>query len=200
MRWLAGGAIESSFFGSSYELEDFSLAAYIADVACEVTGEGVGAEDILRVTLNALYALENKLKPRETVKAAFELFVASHSGFAPDLFGCRECGGHTSELYYLDVMNGNCICESCLAKTSRGSEMAQTDRYESKNILIPLSASALAAARYVLGAPIRRIFSFELKDEGDAADLSRFAETYLLNHLERGFDTLEFYHTVSKPL
>ena len=64
------------------------------------------------------------------------------------------------------------------------------------NIFLPLDASALAAWRYVLSAHPKRIFSFGLDSTDSMRDLERTAETYILNHLERGFEALDFYHTV----
>ena len=99
--WLSGGSTHTAFFGLNYEIEDFSLAAYVVDIACEITGEGVEAETVLRTTLNVLYAIDKKLKPRELIKGAYELFAATHSGFAPALFSCRECGCETSESFFV---------------------------------------------------------------------------------------------------
>ena len=198
MRWLSSGSPHTAFFGDPSDLEDFFLAVYISDVACEITGEGVDASAVLKMTLNTLYAIEKKLKPREMIKGVFELFAASHSGFTPDLSACRECGDDKAESFYIDVMNGSCLCSECVKRS--GGTAAELDRFEARNILLPLSASALAAARYVLTAKGSRIFAFELKQQSDIDDLSRFGETYLHNHLERGFDTLEFYRNVSKPL
>ena len=53
--------------------------------------------------------------------------------------------------------------------------------------------SALAALRYCLFAPMERLFSFEIKDEQDRHAFSKAAQTYLLSHLGRGFDSLNFY-------
>ena len=198
--WLSDGSIHSSFFGNNSDIEDFSLASYIADVASEITGEGVEAETVLRTTLNILYAIDKKLKPRELIKGAYELFAATVSGFAPELFECRECGCESSESFFVDVMNGNIVCPECLSAVSRGEREAPVDRYEARNILIPVSMSALTAARYVICARPERLLAFELKDAADLADFSRLGENYLQNHLERGFDTLDFYKTVSKPL
>lgn len=200
MCWLAGGSTQNSFFGSNYDIEDFSLASYIAEVACEITGEGVGAEKILRTTLNTLYAIDKKLKPRELIKGAYELFAATHSGFAPELFECRECGCESAESFFVDIMNGNIVCPECLKTKSGASLEAEVDKYDARNILVPISMSALTAARYVITARPERILAFELKDEADLADFSRLGETYLQNHLERGFDTLDFYKAVSKAI
>ena len=64
------------------------------------------------------------------------------------------------------------------------------------SILCGLSPSALAALRYIITAPDSKIFSFELKDESEMNELSKATESYILNHLERGFDSLEFYKSV----
>ena len=56
--------------------------------------------------------------------------------------------------------------------------------------------SALAAMRYVQCAPMRKIFSFSLKSPDALSSFARGAETYALNHLERSFDTLDFYKNV----
>ena len=42
-RWLAGGSVNDSFFGLGTDIEAMALAAYVVDVAAEVTGEGVEA-------------------------------------------------------------------------------------------------------------------------------------------------------------
>ena len=59
-----------------------------------------------------------------------------------------------------------------------------------------MTASTLAAVRYALTAPDKKIFSFALADREEEMLFSRLAETYLLNQLEHGFDTLQFYRSV----
>lgn len=196
-RWLAGGSVNDSFFGLNTDIEGLSLASYVVDVAAEVTGEGVEAAEMLRVTLNTLYAIEKKIKPRELIKGAFELFAAFHSGYSPDLCECADCHATPSGEWWLDVMNGAILCGECMKKRNKGAITApELDAYLSKNILLPLSPALLFALRYIEGASPSRLFAFDLKEERDLADLSRLGETYLQNHLERGFDTLIFYKAV----
>ena len=198
-RWLAGGSVNDSFFALSTDIEDFALASYIAEIAGEITGEGVDATDVLRTTLNTFYAIEKKLKPREIIKGAYELFAARVSGFEPDVSACGECGDVYPSAAYLDVMNGSLLCEACILKKHAGHrEIPETDRFAARNIFFPLNPSLLASVRYVLGATPSRLFAFELKDDADIKDFSRLGESYLQNHLERGFDTLRFFKTVSE--
>ena len=192
-RWLASGNVTESFFGLNTDIEGFSLAAYVADVAMELSGEGVRGDEMLRTTLNTLYAIEKKLYPREIIKGAFEIFCAAHSGFSPDVSHCRECGAQTSKTMYFDVMNGNIECAECFERRRGGREISPTDAYEARNIFFPMSPALLSSVRYVLSANPTRLFAFTIADVEDVQDFSRLGQTYLHNHLERGFDTLDFY-------
>ena len=196
-RWTSGGSVNDSFFGLNSDLEGFSLASYIAQIAEEITGEGVNGADVLRMTLNSLYCIEKKLKPYWQIKAVYELFAVSASGMAPDLSECDICKTEKNS-YWLDVMNGRLICDECMEKQTGGLPIAETDRYSTRNILLPMDASAAVSARYVLEAPIERAFAFSLTDEASIENLSRAAETYLVNHLERSFEALEFYKSLKE--
>lgn len=195
-RWLSGGSVNASFFGLNADIEGFALASYVVQVAAEITDEGVEAGDILRMTLNTLYCIEQRQKPLSQIKAVYELFAAAVSGFSPDLLGCCACGAESGENVWLDVMNGCLICGECLQKKAGNLPLPEFDAYSARNILLPLDASALACMRYVLSAPLSRSFAFSLGEGESMENFCRGAETYLLNHLERSFDTLEFYKTV----
>lgn len=198
MRWLAGGSVNRRFCPNGTELEALALAAYVVDIAAEISGEGVAADELLRVTMNTLYAIENKIKPNDIIKGAYELYASFSSGFSPDVSCCRECGAERADTFYLDVMNGSAICDKCLSESAKGQiAMPDTDVYMARNILFPMSGALVAAVRYLITAQPSRMLAFELKEKQDIADLSRLGEVYLQNHLERGFDTLEFYKKVT---
>ena len=197
--WASGGSVNDSFFGIGSDITGFALASYILQLAAEITGEGVEADEILRMTLNTLYAIEKKLRPNDQIKAVYEWFAVNVSGFSPDLSSCSVCEKKQDGEMWLDVMNGCLICAECQAKRSGGSvPLPDTDKYETRNILVPIDPSALAAMRYVQSAPMARIFSFSLKTEDALSSFARAAETYVINHLERSFDTLDFYRTVKE--
>jgi hypothetical protein len=46
---------------------------------------------------------------------------------------------------------------------------------------------------------LERLFSFDLQEPDDWHDFSKAAQTYLLSHLGRGFDSLTFYLTLRQP-
>ena len=123
--------------------------------------------------------------------------AATLSGYAPDLGGCCHCGIDSAETMYLDVMNGALLCADCLRKQAPKKVTPDSyDEIREAELLCRLSPAALAALRYAAYAPLERLFSFELKDDGDLRSFSKTAESYLLSHLGRGFDSLNFYHTM----
>ena len=198
-RWVAGGSVNDSFFGLNADMQGFALASYIVQVASEITGEGVEAKDVLRMTLNTLYAIQKKLAPYDQIKAVYEWFAAMASGYMPDLDRCAHCESSEAADGWLDVMNGCFICAECRRKRSAGVvPLPETDRFETRNILVPLDGSALTAIRYVRDAAPARIFAFSLTSADSLSGFCRAAETYLLNHLERDFETLAFYHAVKE--
>lgn len=198
MYWLRGGSINSSFYGISEDIVKVSLATYLCDIANELTDEDEESAELLRLLLNSLFLLSKGEKSIEIIKAVFELRVAAISGYTPELFGCAYCHRETADLVYLDVMGGKLICTDCQAK--RGQRVPKYSKeFEldaESSVLCGLSPSALAAIRYIVSVGEKKIFSFEMKDEDDVRDLSRAAEAYILNHLGRGFDSLDFYKVV----
>ncbi len=197
-RWLSGGSVNDSFFQISEDMESFALASYLLEIADDITGEGVGAEDVLKMTLNCLYCLARKKKPLWQVKSVYELFAVQVSGMSPELSACRSCGADGAETYWLDVMNGGIVCEECMKKADTGLPLPDVDEYSTRNILLPTDSGALSAMRYILSAPPRRVFAFSVSTGESEELLCRAAETYLLNHLERNFNTLDFYKSVTK--
>ena len=77
---------------------------------------------------------------------------------------------------------------------------ADADGDYEKSVLCAMTPAVTAAVRYVLHAAPERIFSFELSEAEDVTEFSRVAQTYLLNHLGRGFDSLNFYYSMRGEL
>ena len=177
------------------------LAQYICDVCCELSGPGAGAEELLSLALNSLYALSAGVAEDATVKAVFEFRAASLSGYEPDLSACRLCGKASASRFLLDVMNGGIVCQDCISHTPRPDPLSrepEVDRFGTRSILMPLTPAALEAVRYCVGAPAKRMLSFRLGDRYDRRCFEDAAETYLLSHLERGFSSLTQYRELTK--
>jgi DNA repair protein RecO (recombination protein O) len=194
--WLGGASVTEAFYPLRDDIDKLALASYIVDVAGELSGADEPAEDILRLTLNTLYAIANDLKPLAQIKAAYELRAMSMSGYMPMLEGCGLCGKEKSQLMYLDVMNGMLKCDECIKKLNSNREISVSEDGAAV-IIVPIDYDALSSARYIVEAPMARVLSFVPK-ERSMEMLSKLAETYLLHHLEKSFASLDFYNSLKK--
>ncbi len=201
--WLRAGSPKNSFYGLSGDLECLSLANYVCDVANDISGEGVEADELMRLVLNCLYVLSERKKAPKLVKAVFELRAAAMSGYAPlSCDTCDRCGKKLAYegkdvCAYFEVEDGRLVCSGCFEKSSKGFFVPSGDEVRGASELIPLGDSALAGFVYTLTSPMERMFSFGISDEDEMKTFSHLAEAYLLSHLERSFDTLDFYKTIS---
>ena len=200
---LKGGSAYQHFYALSMDIDRLNLAAYLCDLACELTDEGEPAPEMLRLLLNSLYAISKDLYEQEIIKGAFELRAMAMSGYAPDLGTCTACGRDADEHFYLHIMNGALLCSECFAEKGKAVKRYTAESYDDireSETVAGLTPAVLAAMRYCLTAPLERLFAFGLEEASDLEDFARTAQTYVLSHLERGFDSLNFYHTMRAPM
>ena len=184
-----------SFFALRTDIEKVALAGYVCEVVEHVGTENMPEPDLLRLSLNTLYALANDKSSKEQIKGAFEMRAAAILGFMPELSRCVDCGeeGHGVAL---DVMNGVVRCEDCRRAMEDAPISLTEDALMHPTILCLLTDSARAALFYVIRCPLAKILSFRLEGKEDRDSFSYAAETYLLNHLERSFKSLDFYKSM----
>lgn len=182
------------FTAIHYDAEKLALANYICDVAGDISLDGVGDPELMSLTLNTLYAIANMDSvPLEQIKGAFEFRAAAQSGFMPDLTVCDGCGCELTEDCSLDVMNGRLLCKKCRTALENDPAYIQ-DEYSAK-IMIRVSPPVLAALRFIAYAPLKKLLSFSL-DKSELPLLAVVCERYLLNHIEHGFTSLEYYKKI----
>lgn len=182
-----------SFFGIRNTIEGLALATYIAEVLNEIA-VAEAERDLLRLSLNSLYAIANGKYELDKIKAAFEIRAASIIGFMPDVISCASCGEKLGNFYF-EIMAGALRCYSCKEKNEK-LRLEPENPHESQVVCI-LSEGAKIALGYCIYSPIEKIFSFKISDE-DMGLFARAAEEYLINQLERSFKSLEFYKEVKR--
>ncbi len=191
--WVRESSLIESFFGLRDSIEALSLAGYIVEVLSDVTTAEAEA-DLLRLSLNCLYAISEKKYSLDKIKAAFEIRAVSIIGFMPEVLTCRECE-ETEGDFFFDIMAGNIECYSCHERIMRETGRNVDDG--ERRVVTILSEGAKIALGYLIHSPLERIFAFNISDE-DMALLSRATEEYLINQLERTFKSLEFYKEVKR--
>ena len=191
--WVREIALEEAFLKLRSSYEKVALATYFCDVVHEVATTEPD-ESILRLLLNSLFAVASGEYDLKLVKATFEFRIAAIIGFMPDVTGCADCGEDKGDTFYLDVMDGHFLCSKCRSLRTQmvAPVIEEADDPRMRTILTLLSPSALLALRYCISCPLQKILSFRL-EEDDMVLFARAAETYLLNHIERSFPSLEIY-------
>ena len=186
-RWtVQEAAVDREFRGMREDLEKFSLGCYFAEVTELLVVEGLPCPELLSLLLNCLYALDTLKKPRALVKAVFELRLLCLTGYEPLLDACAVCGAPEPLRARLHLSQGVLCCAACRGRLGGGVSM-------------PLSPGALAAARYIVSGPPKKLFSFALAEES-LRRLGQATEAFLMTQQERGFRTLDYYKQLERSL
>ena len=178
---LTEGSVLEDFAALRADLGDYALGCYMAELLEAVSDEDSHSTALLHLGLNALFALSRQLYPAKHIKAVFELRLMCLAGFAPQLDRCTDCGSHTPEKPRLSLYGGGVHCTGC-APGAPG-----------KSVL--LCGASLAAMRHVCSAGEKKIFSFTL-DESSDERFCTACEEYTLAQLDRGFGTLDYWHSL----
>lgn len=170
------------FYGLRSSLTKISLASYFADVLRYCIDPEAQSGDIMRLYLNTLHYLEKGLRNEALLKSVFELRLLSEIGYMPDVVACRGCGAFEPAELFFSVDDGGFYCSEC------GKEL-ENEKY------MRLKLPVLRALRHIVLSDYERLFNFRVSDEMQKK-LSVFTENYLLTHIERGFQTLDFYNSL----
>lgn len=179
--WLKECSLIENFYAIREDIPSCALAQYFCEVVGDVTRENQREGEIMSLLLNSLHVLANRSKDLTLVKAVFEMRLCSLAGFMPDLVGCEVCGVFEDEGMCFDITGGEIFC---YAHRAHGSENT-----------VKVSPAAMHALRYSVYSDAKKIFSY-LPPSEELREFSVIAERYILNHLERSFKTLDFYHSI----
>ena len=115
--WIKEAELIESFFGIRNSIEGLALAAYIAEVLNDIA-VAEPEKDLLRLSLNSLYAISEKKYDLDKIKSAFEIRAASIIGFMPDVLSCKFCGERAGNFYF-GIMDGSLKCYACAEKHAK---------------------------------------------------------------------------------
>lgn len=174
---------KEGFSGLRQDLEKLALGSYFAECLEQYAAEEQPEPELMQLGLNCLYALSEGLYGAEKIKSAFELRLMSLEGYAPAGESCAVCGRTDIREPVFVLDEGSTVCRSC--------------RKAGKTL--PLSMNALAALRYVVSAPARKLLSFHLSDE-DQRLLAAVTEGWLVQCSGRCFQTLSYYKNLIRNL
>lgn len=175
---LVEAALIADFYSLRKDIKDYSLACYLCEAASSFSIPGEESASILRLLLNSLYALENKLSSRALIKSCFEIRLCAECGFLPETAFCAECGSELgNDDFLFSIVGGVALCRDCAT---------------AGNDCIRLPNAVGKAIAHITESELARFLSFRIS-QSDEAILSGVAERFLLARAERGFKTLSFY-------
>ena len=177
---LNEATVTESFENIRTDLEKLAYASYFAEVLNHALPDESPDDEMLRLMLNTLFALDRSLADPVKIKTVFEWRMAYLAGYAPLLDTCGKCGCG-GKLSHLDPSCGRAYCESCAASFPSA---------------IPVNTTMLNIISYILGADSKKLFSFD-SGEDTLRYLSRVSEVYLKTQLEEDFVTLDYLKKVT---
>lgn len=137
------------FYNLRTDLDKLNYAIEITKIIRNVTEENENCYKILQLFLNTLYTLSETDKNPELIICIFKLKLLCILGFTPRIKECVTCK-EQEKIKYFSIKDNGFKCENC-GKLDKGA--------------ISMSESTISAIKYIVMAPAKKLYSFNLKDE-----------------------------------
>lgn len=137
------------FYDLRTDLDKLNYAMHILKIVQDVTQENQNCYKILQLLLNTLYTIAHLDKDLDFVLSIFKLRLLCILGFSPRIEKCIFCNEENEE-YDFSLKDNGFKCKIC-SKQDKST--------------ISMSTSTMNAIKYVVTAPPKKLFSFNLKEE-----------------------------------
>ncbi len=159
------------FYKLRTDLERLKYAIHIDKIIIDVTEENENCYNILQLYLNTLYTISESEKNLDLVLSIFKMRLLCLLGFTPRVLACTNC--NTKEnLNYFSIKDNGFKCEAC-GKQDKSS--------------IKMTQSTQNAIKYVVTAPPKKLYSFELKEES-LEEFKLISKIYFNQKLEKEYN------------
>lgn len=163
------------FYKIRTDLDKIKYAVHITKIIQDVTNENENSYKILQLYLNTLYMISETDKNMDFILSIFKIKLLCILGFKPRIEECTNCG-QKEKLLHFSIKDNGVKCEECY-------------KYDKSSIKI--SASTWTALKYIVSAPSKKVFSFNLKDES-LRELILLSKIYFNEKLEKEYKLEEF--------
>ena len=164
------------FYNVRIDLDKIKYAVHITKIIQDVTNENENSYKILQLYLNTLYMISETDKDMEFVLSIFKIKLLCILGFKPRIDECTNCGQKTN-LCHFSIRDNGVKCEEC---------------YRQDKSVISISSSTWAALKFIVSAPSKKIFGFNLKDES-LRELKLLSKVYFNEKLEKEYKIEELW-------
>lgn len=158
------------FYNIRTDLDKLNQAAYITKIVDDVTDENQNTYKILQLYLNTLYMISESDKNIDLILSIFRIRLVSILGFMPKIDACVSC--KTKEnIEYFSLKDNGFKCSIC-GKQDKSA--------------IQISASTVNAIKYIIMSEAKKIYSFNLSEEG-IKELEIVSKLYMNDKLEKEY-------------
>ena len=163
------------FYNLRTDLDKLKYAIHINKILQDVTEENENCYNILQLYLNTLYIISETDKNLDLVISIFKLKLLCILGFTPRIMSCVNCNIEEG-MKYFSIKDNGFKCENC-GKVDKSAMF--------------ISESTVNAIKYVVMAPSKKLYSFNLKNEA-LEEFKLVVKVYFDEKLENAykFDTL----------
>ena len=155
------------FYNLRTDLDKLNYAVEVCKIVDKVTFENQNTYKILQLLLNTLYMVSESNKDLDLIASVFRIRLLCLLGFMPRVTGCVNCDKNEIIAFFSIADNGF-KCRDC----------GRVDKSA-----ISICATVVDAIRYIVSAPAKKIFSFDLSEEA-IKEISLISDVYLKNKLE----------------
>ena len=156
------------FYKLRTDLDKLNSAVEVTKIIRDVTEENQNCYKILQLFLNTLYTLSETNKNPDLVISTFKLKLLCFLGFTPIITQCTNCM-QKENLNFFSLKDNGFKCEAC-SKLDKSS--------------LQMSESTANAIKYIVMAPPKKLYSFNLKDES-LNELKLITKLYFDEKLEK---------------
>ena len=158
------------FYNIRTDLDKYKYAVHITKIILDVTTENENSYRILQLYLNTLYTISETDKNLDLILSIFKLRLMCILGFKPQVEKCVNCGIN-SDIKYFSLKDNGLKCTSC-GKNDKSS--------------IEIMRSTADAIKYIVMAPAKKIFSFNIPDDS-IKELEIISKLFLNEKLEKEY-------------
>ena len=177
---LNGCDIITSFYDLAQDLERFTYAAHMIEIASDATTDEQSTARILNLLLHGLNAL---CKGRNSclVSSAFILKLMQISGYPPHVTGCATCGEQDFEIIHFSFSQCGFVCEKCAGIDGNA---------------IAIEPGTAKAFLHVMCSDNAGVFKFELSS-GNLEAFSYIANRYIAERLDKRYGKLDMLKEIN---
>ena len=178
---LNGCDILASFYDLANDLERFTYAAHMIEMASDASSDDQTTARVLNLLLHGLNAL-NKGREPLLVSSAFTIKLMQICGYPPHVTSCASCDEKDFESIYFCFSRCGFVCENC-ARTNKDA--------------VPVTIGTAKAILHVLCSDNPGVFKFRLSP-GNLESFSYIANRYIAERFDKKYGKLDYLKEISQ--